>query len=157
MSTRRVPPLPDNAEEASPIQPLSAEEARRLRERRPPVSPWRVVAGQAAAGMVAAAMALLASGRPEVGWSVAWGVFVVAFPAAVFARALARRSAAGRAGVGFLAWELVKIGLSVALLVASPRAVPGLSWLAMVVGMVVATKMYWVALVWTRRDRRNGN
>lgn len=157
MSTRRIPPLPDDAEEASPIQPLSAEEARRLRERHPPVSPWRVVAGQAAAGMAAALVALLVTGRPEVAWSLAYGAFAVAFPAAVFARAVTRRSAAGRVGAGFLAWEMVKIGLSLALLVASPRAVPGLSWPALVVGVVVATKMYWVALAWTRRTRRNGN
>ena len=156
MSTKRIPPLPDDAEEASPIQPLSAEEARRLHERHPPVSPWRVVAGQAAAGVLVAVVAFIVTGRPEVGWSVAYGAFAVAFPAAVFARAVTRRWA-GRGGAGFLAWELVKVMLTIALLVASPRAVQGLSWPALVVGVVAATKMYWVALASGRRLRRNGN
>lgn len=147
-----IAPLPqEDTEEASPIQPLTAEEAQRLRERSPQVSAWAVVGAQAGLGLVAAVAAWLWSGRAQVGWSVFYGVVAVALPAAVFARALARRAAAGRAGAGFLVWELVKIGLTVALLLAAPRLVPGLSWLGVVAGVVVATKMYWVALVLLRR------
>ena len=149
---KKIAPLPEeDTEEAPPIQPLSAEEARRLRERSPQVSAWAVVGAQAGVGLVAAIVAWLWSGRAQVGWSVLYGAFAVAVPAAVFARALARRAARGRAGAGFLVWELVKIGLTVALLLAAPRLVPGLSWLGLVAGVVVATKMYWVALAFVRR------
>ena len=37
--------------------------------------------------------------------------------------------------------------LLTALLAAAPRLVPGLSWIALLVGMVVAMKTYWVALL----------
>src|SRR4051812_47301483 len=53
-TTKRIAPLPEDVEEASPVQPLTAEQARHVREQNPPVSPWRVVAGQAAVGLVAA-------------------------------------------------------------------------------------------------------
>ena len=49
--------------------------------------------------------------------------------------------------VGFFGWEIAKIVLTVALLAAAPRLVPGLSWLALVVGMVITMKTYWVALL----------
>lgn len=91
-------------------------------------------------------------GSSAVGWSLAWGALSVALPAGVFARALRRGS-----GSTILLWEWVKLGLTVALLLAAPRVVPGLHWLALLAGVVLATKMYWVALVFARRPRRNGN
>jgi len=53
-------------------------------------------------------------------------------------------------------WELAKILVSVALLLAAPRLVPGLSWLALLVGMVITMKAYWVAL-WVRSSVRATN
>lgn len=47
----------------------------------------------------------------------------------------------------FFVWELIKIALTVALLAAAPWVVKDLHWLALVAGVVVALKMYWVALV----------
>ena len=146
--TTRVP-LPEDTEEAPPIKPLTAEEARRLREQHPPVSPWWVVAGQAVVGLVAALAAWALTGRQSVGWSAGYGALAVVIPAAVFARGLTGRFAslnAGSAAVGFLMWEMVKIALTVAMLVAAPRLVRELSWPALLVGMVLAMKVYWVAL-----------
>ena len=40
-----------------------------------------------------------------------------------------------------------KIVLTIALLVAAPRVVPGLNWLALVAGLVITMKTYWVALM----------
>ena len=45
-----------------------------------------------------------------------------------------------------MVWEMVKIALSVALLVAAPRLVAALSWPALLVGLVLTMKVYWVAL-----------
>ena len=153
--TTRVP-LPEDTEEAPPIKPLTAEEARRLREQHPPVSPWWVVAGQAVVGLVTALAAWALTGRQSVGWSAGYGALAVVIPAAVFARGLTGRFSslnAGSAAVGFLMWEMVKIALTLAMLVAAPRLVAGLSWPALLVGLVLAMKVYWVALAFARRPK----
>jgi ATP synthase protein I len=116
----------------------------------PPVSPWRVVAGQIGIGFFAALLGWGLTGQRNVGWSVAYGALAVVIPAALFARGLMGRFASlnpATAATGFFLWELVKIGLSVALLASAPRLVPGLSWLAMLIGLMVTMKVYWVALL----------
>ena len=158
-TTNNIPPLPEDTEEPL-VQPLSAEEARRLRERNPLLSPWWVVAGQAGVGLVAALLAWALTGRQSVGWSAAYGALSVVIPAAVFARGLTGRISsmnAGSAAVGFLLWEMVKLGLTFAMLAAAPRLVAGLSWPALLVGLVLAMKVYWVALAFKPRPRRTGS
>jgi ATP synthase protein I len=154
MPTKNIAPLPDEPEEAAPVQPLGAEEARRLREQNPPVNPWWVVAGQAGVGFVAALLAWAFTGKQNVGWSVGYGALAVVIPAAVFARGLTGKFSslnAGTAAVGFLMWEMVKIALTVAMMMAAPRLVAGLSWPALLVGLVLAMKVYWVALAFRPR------
>ena len=73
-------------------------------------------------------------------------------PAAIFARGLTGRFAslnAGTAAVGFMVWEMVKIALSIAMLAAAPRLVADLSWPALLVGLVLTMKVYWVALAYS--------
>ena len=48
---------------------------------------------------------------------------------------------------------MVKIALTVAMLLAAPRLVRELSWPALLVGMVLAMKVYWVALAFAPRRR----
>lgn len=156
MPNKNIAPLPEEQEEASPVQPLSAEQARRVREQNPPVSPWWVVAGQAGVGVVAALLAWLLTGRQNVGWSVLYGALAVSVPAAVFVRGLTGRFSslnAGTATVGFLLWEMVKIALTFAMLVAAPGLVAGLSWPALLVGLILAMKVYWVALAFAPRSK----
>lgn len=156
MPHKNIAPLPEEQEEASPVQTLSAEEARRVREQNPPVSPWWVVAGQAGVGLLAALLAWGFTGRQNVGWSVAYGALAVLVPAAVFARGLTGRFSsvnAGTAAVGFLLWEMVKIALTFAMLVAAPRLVAGLSWPALLVGLILAMKVYWIALAFAPRPK----
>ena len=151
--TTRVP-LPEDTEEAPPIKPLTAEEARRLREQNPSVSPWWVVAGQAVVGLVTALAAWALTGRQSVGWSAGYGALAVVIPAAVFARGLAGRFSslnAGTAAVGFLLWEMVKIAVSIAMLALAPKLVQPLVWPALLAGLVVGMKVYWVALLWRAR------
>ncbi|WP_312300407.1 ATP synthase subunit I [Diaphorobacter nitroreducens] len=134
--------------EDSDFKPLTAQEAREWRSRHPALSVWRIVWGQAAVGAVVALLAWWLTGRLPVAWSAGYGALSVVVPAALFARGMARtRSTAGAAMVGLLGWELVKIALTVAMLAAAPRVVPGLSWLALLVGMVVTMKTYWIALL----------
>lgn len=136
------------------FKPLSAEQARQWRDGNPALSPWRIVAWQAVVGVLATLLAWLLSGRLAVAGSVGYGALAVVLPAAVLARGVSRQAgAAGAALAGFFVWELVKIVLTVAMLLAAPRLIPELSWLALVAGFVVAMKVYWVA-VWLRPASR---
>ena len=134
--------------EESDFKPLTAQEAQEWRKRHKTLSVWRIVLAQVLVGAVAVLVAWLLSSRAQVAYSVAYGVLAVVVPAVVFARGIARkRSSAGGAMVGLFGWELVKILLTVAMLVAAPRIVPGVSWLALLAGMVVTMKAYWIALL----------
>lgn len=148
----------DEAQEQE-FKPLTAQEAAQWRSRNPPVSLWSVVAGQALAGGIVALLAWLLTGNAPVGWSALYGAFVVAAPAALLVRGISRRSAAMTASAvmaRFFGWELVKIALAVGLLLAAPLLVPGLSWFALVGGMLITMKAYWVAL-WVRPGVRSIN
>jgi len=154
---KTVAALPEMSEdEQPPFKPLSAEEARKLREQHPPVSPWWVVGGQAVVGLVTALVAWAVTGKSSVGWSAGYGALAVVIPAAVFARGITGRFSslnAGTAAFGFLLWEMVKIALSVAMLMVAPGLVRELSWPALLVGLVLAMKVYWVALAFAPRGR----
>ncbi len=49
--------------------------------------------------------------------------------------------------MSFMVWEMVKIGLSVAMLIAAAQLLPDLSWPALLIGMVLTMKVYWLAAV----------
>ncbi len=132
------------------FKPLTAQEAAQWRRRHQPIVVWKVVAGQALVGVLVALVAWGLTGRAQVGWSAAYGALAVVLPAALFARGVLRHKASDNpraAMVGFFGWEIAKIVLTVALLAAAPRLVPGLSWIALLAGMVVTMKTYWVALL----------
>jgi ATP synthase protein I len=83
----------------------------------------------------------------------------VVVPAVVFVRALSRqmrRTQPGSALMGLMVWELVKIVLTVALLLAAPKVISDLSWLALVAGFVVTMKVYWLAMAlgWMQRKSK---
>lgn len=136
------------------FKPLTADEARLWRETNPPVSLRRIVWLQVAVGSVLAVLVWLLTGRPYVAWSAGYGALAVVVPAALFARGLTRQAGlAGAALSGFFVWELAKIALTVAMLLAAPKLVPGLSWLALLAGFVVTMKVYWLAM-WLHPMRR---
>jgi ATP synthase protein I len=153
-------PLPDSPQDDDPpVRPLTAEEARSLRERFPSVSPWRVVAWQAVVGALVALVTWALTGRPEAAWSAAYGALAVVVPAIIFAKGLTSRFAslnAGTAAVGFMVWEMIKIAASIALLAAAPKWVSPLVWPALLVGLVVTMKVYWVALAFRPSPRSLG-
>ncbi len=89
------------------------------------------------------------TGRPAAGWTAAYGAMAVVIPAALFARGVRKHMSSGNPGTavtGLFGWELVKIVLTVALLAAAPWVLPEVVWLALLAGMVVTLKMYWLAL-----------
>lgn len=147
---KTIAPETEAEAEESDFKPLTAQEAEQWRSRNPPISVWKVVAGQALVGMLVALVAWVLTGRASVGWSAAYGAVAVVVPAALFARGVFRRKASSdprAAMLGFFGWEIAKIVLTVALLAAAPRLVPDLSWMALLVGMVITMKTYWAALL----------
>ena len=131
------------------FEPLTAEQVAELRKRQPLLSLWRVVVVQAVLGLVVAGFVWFLTERMAAVYSAVYGALAVIVPAALFARGLTSRVASvnvGAAVFGFFLWEMVKIGLTVAMLFAAPSLVKDLSWPAMLVGLVVTMKVYWVAL-----------
>jgi len=153
----------DQAQDDELIKPLSRSEVQALREQNPTLSSWVVLAGQAGAGLVVALVAALLTGRANMGWSALYGAAAVVIPAAVFARGLMSKVSLANpaaAVTGFFLWEMVKIGLVLAMLFAAPRLVPDLSWPAMLVGLIVTMKVVWLVLwldakVWRKSKKLN--
>jgi ATP synthase protein I len=130
---------------------LSREEAQVLRDKEPAVSPWRVIQAQAGVGAVAALLAVLFTGRPEWAWSLLYGAATVVVPGALMARGMTSpltSTSPGNSAVSFMLWEVVKIAVSVAMLMLAPKIVQPLSWPALLVGLVLCMKVYWLALLW---------
>ena len=122
--------------------------------RNPAVSPWRVVAAQAVVGSIVAALAGLLMGESSYFWSALYGAGTVVLPGALMARGMTSRLSSmtpGVSAVSFMFWEMVKLGVSVALLIGASRLVPRLSWPALLVALVLCIKVYWVALAWRGR------
>ncbi len=143
--TRRPTRSAGFADEAQdpPFKTLSREEAQALRVNLPQVSPWRVVAAQAAAGLLCTAIAWLVTQRSGAAWSALYGALAVALPGALLARGMTRRTgSAVAAAAGFLFWEMLKIGVAIAMLVIAAKVV---------LTMVVCMKVNWVALLWRAR------
>jgi ATP synthase protein I len=149
-----------DGEEASDFTPLTAAEAQVLREQHPSLSPWWVVAGQLAVGVLVALIAWAVTGNRTIGVSAAWGAMAVIVPAALFARGVTGQFAkanAGSAVLSFFVWEMVKIFVTVGILFAAHRLVADLSWPAMLIGLVVTMKVYWIALGFKRKPRPSAN
>ena len=143
------------------FKPLSSAQAQAWRRQQPVTSPWRVLLLQLLTGVVAAVLTGLVSGQLVLAASVAWGGLSVVLPGVLFARALSRQlrhRQAGAALAGLFLWEGVKIVLTIALLMAAPKVIAGLSWLALVAGFLVTMKVSWLALAlgWAGRKRPDG-
>ena len=147
----------DDEEQADHVTPLTRAQAQALRDSRPSISVWQVVAAQAAAGVLVAVAAWGLSGRNAVGWSALYGAVVVVLPAALLARGVGRLAGTGPlAGtIGFFGWQAVKMLLSLALLLGAARVVPNLNWPALLVAVAVCLQVNWLALLWRGRAKKN--
>lgn len=136
------------------VRRWSREDAEAFRKNNPSSSPWRVVAAQAAVGLVCAAVVWAFTQRGEAAWSALYGAAAVVLPSALLARGMTRGTRNPlAAAAGFMFWEMLKIGVAIAMLVIAVRVVPNLSWPALLATMVVCIKVNWVALLW--RGRRS--
>ena len=148
MSKIQPVPYPEQDESEPPVVRLTAEQARELRARQPQVSVWRVVLIQALAGVVVALIAWGVSGR-QTALSAAYGALSVVLPSAIMARGITGRLAsvnAATAALGFLVWEAVKVMLSIAMLLLAGRLIDGLSWPALLAGLIITMKIHWLVL-----------
>ncbi|MBC7647576.1 MAG: ATP synthase subunit I [Vitreoscilla sp.] len=139
----------DQQKDDDVIKPLNRDEAEALRLKNPSLSPWVVLAGQAGCGLLLAAVVWLVTGLANLGLSALYGVAAVVLPGALFARGLMSKVSSinpAAAVTGFFLWEMVKIGLVLAMLFAAPKLVPDLSWPAMLLGLVVTMKVVWLVL-----------
>ena len=143
------------------FKPLTREQASQWRARQPAVSLWRLVGLQLLVGLAAGAVAGLLTQSAPVGWSVLYGAASVVVPSALMvygitSSAIARLLSgfAQAAFAGFLLWEGVKILLAVGMLWSAPMVVPDLSWVGLLIGLVLALKVYWFGL-WVQTGRSN--
>ena len=146
-----------NASEAD-FKPWSAEQAREWRAAHPPMSPWPVVGWQAVAGLAVVLVALVWSGgMTAVTYSAAYGVLAAWVPTVLFARMVARRmrrqASPHGALMALMVGEGIKVALTVALLLAAPKILAQVHWLALLAGFVVTIKAAWVAL-WLKSAKR---
>lgn len=136
------------------FKPLTAEEARQLRRVQAPFSPWWVIVWQLVIGAALTLVAAWWAGKVAA-ISAAYGALAVLVPAALMVRGLQRQRGVvqpGAAMLGFVIWESVKVVLTVAMLLAAPKVVSPINWLALVAGFVVTMKLYWV-LAWLQSRR----
>lgn len=125
------------------------EDAAQLRKTQPAISPWRIVLWMLMAALVIGAIAWMAFDTVTA-LSAAYGSLAVAIPAAVLARGmtspLSRMNVAAGA-LAFMLWEMVKIGLSIGMLILAPSLIADLSWPALLVGLILTMKVYFVAAI----------
>jgi ATP synthase protein I len=141
-------------DEADPqsFKPLTREQAQALKARIKSVSPWRVVAAQALAGLLCCVAVWAFTQRGSAAWSALYGAAATVLPSALLARGMTRGAGSPvAAAAGFMFWEMLKIGVAVAMLAIAARVVPDLSWPALLITMVVCMKVNWLALLWRGR------
>jgi ATP synthase protein I len=150
-TSRHTEGWPDTAAEEEVPTPLTAEQARQWRARHPQLPVARVLAMQVLTGIAVVALTWGFTGRSALAWSAAYGALVGILPAAVAAKGTARWAAPGfppgAALAGFLLWEAVKLVLAVGMLLAAPKILGAPNWPALLIGLVLTVKVYWVGLL----------
>lgn len=159
MTPRQDDPWADSTPDSEPVATWTAEQVRALEQRDPALSPWLVVKVQALVGGLLALAWWLFGAEPVLQVrSTLWGAAAVVLPHALMAWGLRRRAAQpAEALLGFLWWELLKVALAIAILVAAVWAVPGLSWPALLVALIGCLKVHVWALWWLARPGRTTN
>lgn len=160
---RVLPAPPSNAFEDSdwskdtdpPVRPLTRTEAQALLARHPSLTVWQVIAVQAGFGLLVALVWGAVLQSPISALSALYGAAVVVVPNALMARGVFGRGA-GRSVGGLFIWEVIKLGLTGAMLALAPVWIKPLDWAAMLVNIVLCLKVIGVALlVWQGREKNS--
>jgi ATP synthase protein I len=115
-----------------------------------------VVAAQAVAGVLCAALWWLFTQEGGKAWSALYGAIAVVAPNALMAWGTTRRPVghAGAALLSMMFWELIKILLVIAILVAVAMRASDLSWPALLLTMIVSLKVNWLVLLTRGRFKK---
>jgi ATP synthase protein I len=149
----RAPGYPetDNNEDED-FKLLTAEAARSIEQSSPRISVRKLLHWQLVAIVVLAVLAWLVTGGQAACWSVVYGGLAVMLPAVLFMKGVDILRAAGSGDAGlmlvlFMLCEFGKLILAAVLLFLAPRLLGAqLDWIALLVGVIVTLKTYWVAL-----------
>jgi ATP synthase protein I len=136
---------------------LSVEEAQQWRSQQTAIPVWQLIAWQLVAGLVAALVLGLVWQSTTMALSAAYGALAVVLPNAALMRGMAGLQGRLRPEavvLRFFVWELVKIGLSIAMLGGARQVLGELSWPALLTGLVVTMKVNWFLLAF--RPRKHG-
>ena len=150
-SAQHRDPWADDTAGYAPLKRLTHDEAQALMANSShSVSPWRVIAVQAAIGGLAALLAGLVSAEWGMFWSALYGAAVVVVPGALMARGMTRKPnslSPGANADSVMLWSLVKMGVSIVMLMLAAKLVQPLSWPALLATMVLCMLVYWFALL----------
>lgn len=147
-------PLPgpfseDPEAQEPPHVPWTAQQAQAWRQTQRPISVWRLVMGQFLVGAVVALVAYLLAGS-QAGLSAGYGALCAALPSALLAHGMRSALSKANPAAGFMVWELVKMALGAAMLVAAPKLVAPVSWLWLILGLILTLKVVFLAALWPR-------
>lgn len=157
-ATRKWPDGPNDWQDAdtgedAPV-PLTADQASQWRRQHPQLKLGRALLMQVLTGLVVVLVSWLLTRRADVAWSAAYGSLAGVLPAAVAARGTVRWARPGfppaAALAGVLLWEGVKLVLTVGVLMAAPRFLGVPNWPALLIGLALTIKMYWLGLMWVK-------
>jgi ATP synthase protein I len=156
---RQSPGWQDTGSDEEAITPLTAQQAQQWRQRHPQLSVLRVLVMQVMVGVVVVAVTWLLTGSPQAAKSAAYGALVGIIPAALAAKGTARWAAPGftpgAALAGLLVWEAVKLVLAAGLLMAAPKFLGVPNWPALLIGLALTIKVYWVGLLLAQSMKSN--
>lgn len=151
----------NGGDEDDDFKPLTACEASEWRKSQVRLSIGRVLVWQCIALAVVGLLAWLVFGAASVVYSAVYGGAAVLLPSAIMvwgvtagrlSKALSVFAQGSLAALVF--WEGVKVLLTVLMLALAPRWVVDLNWLALVAGLVLVLKVYWLAFLMSARAAR---
>jgi len=137
-----------------PIRQLTRDEAQALLAKQSSLSVWQVLAVQAGFGLFVALVWGVLTLRSAAFLSSLYAVAVVVLPGLLMARGVFGRNA-GRGVGGLLVWEVLKLGLTCALLVLAPQLLHPVDWVALLVTLVLCLKVIGVVLLLWQGRKKN--
>lgn len=145
--TQTPPPVPfseDPEVQEPPHVPWTAAQARAWRQQQRPISVGRFVVWQFLVGALVALAAYWFAGS-QAGLSAGYGALCAALPSALLARGMRSALSKANPAAAFMVWELVKMALGAAMLVAAPKLVAPVSWLWLILGLILTLKVVFLA------------
>lgn len=137
----------------APVTPLTRDEAKALLASQPRTRYSRVIWAQLAVSVVGALVAYALTGRQQAGWSALAGGLIVAVPSALMLYGV-MLSPLRLSIMNPLVWMMVKMAATLLMFMLAIRALGQPEWLALMINLIVALKMFWIA-AWKGSSSKN--